>query len=389
MPISQSQGWSRCAPVLAACFLAGCLQGAPARGAALPHAWATGAELVERLRTPLSASWSNLPLSRALASLAATQRVAVVLDRRIDPGQPITLVISQQPLAAALAMIARRVNAGYSQLGPVAYLGPPHAAGRLRTLAALHLEDTRVLPPAAARKFLVIRDWAWDDLAEPRSLVNQLAAEAGIKIESADKIPHDLWPAAHWPPLTWIDRLTLLTAQFDLTFRVDKTGGRVELVAVPEKVAIARTYRAGRDASAVARRWAKAVPAAKVAIEQNAIRVEGLVEDHELVERRLRGTPNERTTVTAGQEVYQLSVEKAALAQVVEQLAGRLSLRFEWDRPAIDAAGISVDQLVSVKVQNVGLDDLIRAILKDTGLAFRREAQTVTIFPAPAGKASP
>ena len=163
---------------------------------------------------------------------------------------------------------------------------------------------------------------------------------------------------------------------------MDKTGRRAQLVAAPATVAITRNYRAGADAAAVARRWAKALPDARVVVDKNRIRIEGLVEDHEAAQQRLRGKPMDQTTVTAGKEVYQLSVENAALDQVVGQVAERLNLEFDWDRAAIDAAGIATDQLITVKVQDASLDELVRAVLVGTGLAFRRDDRKVSLYPA-------
>src|SRR5262249_16044144 len=118
-----------------------------------------------------------------------------------------------------------------------------------------------------------------------------------------------------------------------------------------------------------------------VNVEGTTIRVEGTWEEHEQVEQRLRGTPTRKTTVTAGAEQYQLSVQSAALSKVVDQLAGRLGLTFDWDHAAIDAANISVDQLISLKVHYVSLDELLQAVFKDTGLSFRCEDRKVSIFP--------
>jgi hypothetical protein len=198
-----------------------------------------------------------------------------------------------------------------------------------------------------------------------------------------------LWPAADLPPLTWIDRLTLLTAQFDLTFHIQENGQEVELLPAPAKPVLSRTYQAGRDAKSVAKRWAKALPQAQVAIEGNKLRLDGSWEDHEFVEQRLRGAPTQRTTVTAGKEVYQLSIENTALSRVVQQLGQRLNLEFQWDRAAIDAAGIAVDQMISVKVRNASLDELMRSVLAGTGLTFRRKDRAISIYPAEPQKTEP
>jgi hypothetical protein len=355
-------------------------------GAHAQSGWLTGPALDRQLAAPVTMSLVKVPLSRALKSIRTAQHLATVLDRRVDPDQEVQLALTREPLRTGLRRLADQLRIGYCQLGPIAYFGPASTAGRLRTLAALRLEDARTLSPAASRKFLQLRSSHWEDLAEPRSLVEALAEEARVALVGAEKIPHDLWPAADLPPLTWIDRLTLIAAQFDLTFQFDKAGGQVELIKMPDKVVLARTYQATRQADTLAKRWAKALPTAHVTVEDQKIRVEGSLEDHEVVEQRLRGTPTQRTTVALGKEVYQLTVEQTALAQVLEQLAQRLSLEFQWDQKIIERADISMDQLISVKVQDVTLDELLGAVLTGTGLTFRHEDRAISIYPVEPAK---
>src|SRR5262249_28482908 len=155
--------------------------------------------------------------------------------------------------------------------------------------------------------------------------------DGGIAIDGKDVIPHDLWRAADLPQLSWVDRLTLVLAQFDKTFRIESSGTRVQIVPAPKKVSLVRTYQAGKQAKAVAKRWATALPKAQVTVEGESVRVAGTAEDHHFVEHRLRGAPTRKTTITQGQEVYQLKVNEAALSQIAAQLAERLHLQFEWD----------------------------------------------------------
>ena len=66
--------------------------------------------------------------------------------------------------------------------------------------------------------------------------------ECHIEIQGTDRIPHDLWAAGDLPPLNLTDRLTLVAAQFDLTFAIDPTGESVSLVEMPATVEISRSY---------------------------------------------------------------------------------------------------------------------------------------------------
>lgn len=367
----------------AACALLACLIDVtltPRAHAADPSGWATGPTLEQKLAAPLSVGWQGAPLARALAGLAEAQQVAVLRDRRIDPNQSVQLTIDHQPLSKALTMIAEQLKLGYAQFGPVAYLGPPHVTARLRTLAAMRLEDARPLPADISAKFLLQRNWHWPMLAEPRKLLDELAAEAGVEIVNPERIPHDLWPEVDLPPLSWLDRLTLLAAQFDLTFRLSEDGRRVELIAIPDDVSIARTYAGGRSARGLVRKWSKDLPAAKITVAGDEVLVVAAVEDHEWIERKQSGTPTRKpTAVAAGKEMYQLSVENTALDKLVDQLAQRLGLTFRWDRAATTAAGITSDQLVTVKVENADLDALLKAVFADTGLAFRRQGRTIIV----------
>ncbi len=344
--------------------------------------WLSGPGLEQKLAAPLSIVWQGVPLWQALGNLSRTHRVAIVLDRRVDPDQTVHLAIDNLPLAEVFERIAEHLNLGYCQFGPVAYIGPPATARQVRTLAALRLEEARRLPAGAQQKLLTARKWHWDELAEPRQLVGQLAAEAGVRLAGADRIPHDLWPQTDLPPLAWIDRLSLVAAQFGLTCHLADNGRTVELVPVPADARLARTYPGGPNAQAVAQRWAGDLPDAAIKMDNGQIRVLARLEDHEWIEARMRGPGERKTTVPAGKQVYTLTAEDAALDKLVAQLAQRLHLDFRWDRAATEAAGIESNQLVSISVEQADLDELLRAVFAKTGLEFHRQGQTVVVQPA-------
>lgn len=348
--------------------------------AAEPVNWRTDRELEQQLETPLKVSWERTPLARAIEGVAASQRVAIVRDRRIDPTQEITLAINSEPLRAGLTKIAAHCQAGYTQVGSVAYLGPPHVAARIASLAALRADEARQLPPEAREKLLLLRTWQWSAAAEPRSLLADLAAEAGVLIVNPQLIPHDLWPAADLPLLRWVDRLTLLAAQFDLTFTIQDQGRRIELANMPDQVLVARNYAGGRNARGLVHRWQRELPRAKFEVDGEEIRVLASMEDHEQLERRLQGAPARKSTVTRGPQVYTLTVEKTALDRLIdEKLAPGLGLEFSWDRAATTAAGIASNQLVSLQVKDATLDELLAAVFQNTGLQARRQGKRVIV----------
>jgi hypothetical protein len=66
---------------------------------------------------------------------------------------------------------------------------------------------------------------------------------------------------------------------------------------------------------------------------------------------------------------------------VLQQLAKQRGWTIEIDEAAIRAAGLSLDQRVSVAVQQVDEDALLKAILQPADLEFEREGEKVKVFP--------
>ena len=271
-----------------------------------------------------------------------------MLDRRVDPGQRVELTISDTRLEAALESIARHCGLGMSRVGPVVFIGTPQAASQARALAALRTDDVRRLPPAAQRRWSQLRGMVWDELAVPGELLEQLARESKIEIAGLDRIPHDLWPAGDLPTMLLVDRLTLITVQFGLTFEIAGDGGRATIVPIPADLPEAS---GGQD------RIARPVPPIK--------------------------RPPSGPAVNLSQvRIDKFSVQEKPVGQVLKQLADRLNLDLQIDQQAIEQAGISLEQRVSVSVEKVTIDELFREVLKSTPLSFRRTQRTIVVTPA-------
>ena len=72
------------------------------------------------------------------STLSARDReIAILLDRRIDPGLKLTLQLKNVRLRELLGVIATEADAAVSFLDNVVYIGPPETAARLRTVVEL------------------------------------------------------------------------------------------------------------------------------------------------------------------------------------------------------------------------------------------------------------
>lgn len=310
--------------------------------------WTTGPVLEQRLKQAVDVRWSGKPLRDAIASLSQTQQVAVLIDRRVDPGQKLDLAINGSPMETVLQTIADRCGASVSQLGSVVYLGPTPVAQQLPAVAAGFEKMVRQQPKTVQRKFSTLKATTWEDLATPRGLLEQLAVQNGLEIIGLERVPHDLWAAADLPPLSLVDRLTLIAVQFDLTFAVAEGGAKLELVPIPENLRPLPVKRKGVS---------QPRPTSKSSAADSSASIE-----------RVR--------------VERMSVQAKPLGGVLRQMAEQLGLELRIDEKAIQEAGISLDQPVSAKVENATVDELLLALLQSTGLKFQRHQRVVEIMPA-------
>jgi hypothetical protein len=359
--------------------------------------WRTGRDLEKILEKNIGGAglaWSGQTLRDALTNLSRSPgyRVAMVLDRRIDPGTRLELAMGDVPFEDALSRIASAAGADYCQVANVIYFGPSSITRRLRTVSEIRKQDLRALPLANAKRFNIYKPLAWDDLAEPRELLKALAAEAGATIENLDAVPHDLWAAADSPLLSLPDRLTLVAGQFDLTYEVDTDGTTLRLVPIPDRVTIKRSYPVGQNAAEVVEKLSGAFGDCKFAVNGTRIEVEGRVEDQLEIVQALAGKPIKKPVADDAAATGEVNLDRLRIESFVatnQQLGGllkevarRLKMEAEFDGPALVAAKISVDRTVSIEFKSGTVKEFLEALTKPYGLAYEIRDKKLLIRPA-------
>jgi len=342
----------------------------------------TGAQFDRQMQQVVGASWSGVPLREAIRNFCGAQRVAVLLDRRVDPGQELRLVAADLPLRRALERIATDRGLGMTLVGPVVYFGPAEVTAKLRTLAALRDEEVRRLPPAAQRKFLLPEPFKWDDFATPRELLEGLAREAGLRLARLEQVPHDLWAGAELPPISLVERLTLVAVQFDLTFAVSPSGDAIALVPLPDEIGLVRSYPGGSRPQQVAEKYAALAPDARIKVVGSTVWVKGLLEDHERLSGTRRTTPPPDRHPTGGPaetRIERFRVAEEPVGAVLKDVCRRLGLQLAIDEESLKAAGVSLDDRVSVQVEKATVDELLEAIVRDTPLTVQRRANIIEV----------
>lgn len=361
------------------CWILGCCLGWGTVGAAEPAAvrvaWKTGPAFRQQLEAPLGVTWAHNPLRQALQNLARDRQVAILLDRRVDPDQAIDFTSNDQPLEAMLQQLAASLGIGVSYVSDVVYLGPPDTAAVLATVAAQRRDEAARLPDAQRRGWLQPSAAAWTELSTPRELLQRLAQSQGTKLANPETIPHDLWPAQDFPPLVPPDQLSLILAGFSQTFQWDDEGRTLRFIDMPKRPQYEREYALPGEPTQVLSQLRTQFPEVAVQLNGRRVRVQGLYEDHERLERFLRGDRVTKRTVVSGEKRFSLNVQNQPLGSVLRALRDGLKLQIEFAPGAQD----QLKTLVTFQTKDVTLDELLEAALEPAGLRFQWREKTLFV----------
>ncbi|MCS7305606.1 MAG: STN domain-containing protein [Thermoguttaceae bacterium] len=375
--------------------------------------WLNGEAAYRRLRESIGSAgilWKQTPLREVLEGLAQTSGIAFLLDRRVDPGQLVDIQVENCSLLEAFAAIARHRDLAVCLVGPVVYVGPPAVAQRLNTLIAMAEQHVQDFPLEIQARFFEEKSLAWADLSTPQEILTDLATSAGFQLAEMQRLPHDLWARASLPPLSLVRRLCLVLQQFDLTFQLQPNGREIALVPLPERIALVRSYPAGGKPEERLRQIAQLAPATELRLSGGKIWVRGRLEDHyriALVMEPLRHSPDlflelqellERSSkpdpkvakpsfstvpkVPIDQiRIESLQIRNKPLQEVLEVLSQRLGLEFRIPTETLQQAGVSLDQHISLEVQQASVDELLKKIFQPLGLRFSRRQRVVEVRP--------
>lgn len=329
--------------------------------------WKTNGDFERQLGSRIGFEWKANPVRAGIQGIAANQSIAIWLDRRVDPGFEVDLLVQDATLAEGLRRIAGSVGGGVSYVGAVAYIGSPQVAQRLATLAALRRDDVKRLPTAARSKFAASNSWTWPQLSEPKELLAQVANAVNVRVVNPDLVPHDLWAAGDWPAMPVTDHLTLLLAGFDLHFEIARDGSAIRLIAMPDEVTIERSYSPGSTLNAVADRISAALPGVTFKKLGARLVVSGTYEQHQDVARLIRGEPITPQPQTGGERLFDLRVENEPIGGIVKAVASREKLEVKADSAVLSL----LKRRVSFDVKQLSLEELLKRTLAETDVAFQ------------------
>jgi hypothetical protein len=323
-------------------------------------------------------TWAEKPLRGALERLVETQRVAIMLDRRIDPEQKLDISGNNISLENFVGTIARKQQAGVCQVGSVLYVGPTATTEILPTVVATLEDKAQNLPGDGKKRLLKRTAWNWPRLSTPRSLIDELEQDYAIQIQGKEHVPHDLWPATTLPPLNFVEKLSLVLAGFHVSFELAANDKAVRIIAMPKEASLVRSYSPRGDVQQLATQLAAQFPQANIRAEGKQIVVDGRWEVHDSVARLISG---ERVRATpppiAGMKKFTLTVENKPVGGVMRALGTQLGKTVTFDDVKVQRR---LTEEISLNLKDASLEELLRSVLTPANLQFEITGETIRVF---------
>lgn len=345
--------------------------------------WRTEADLEKQLQSTFDLTWEEVPLRDGLVRLGQTQRIAIFLDRRVDPDQTIKMAFSNERLELGLQRIAAQLGIGMARVGDVIYLGPQETASRLPTVAELQSQFAKSSGYPETLKLLDRKKYRWPKLSTPEEILTDVATSHGMRWNNLDiVIKHDLWPAVDFPPMKTTEYLSLVLAGYHASYRFNKAddGVELQLVSIPDELSLTRVYPYAGNHDEAIEKIKQLFPDTKVQSDgKRKLAVTGPQQVQEQVSKLLRGSTARNTVVMPGEKRYTLNVEQLPLGPVLNALEQQLGMEFELP----DEMEEALTQRVSFSVKTVGMTGLLDAVFKDTDFSYEIQEKKIMVTKKP------
>ena len=350
----------------------------------------TGPRFQAEIDRTLSASWANVELRDLLQTIGDERRVAILLDRRIDPTVQLPLNLTNSSLREGVRDLARLIGADISVAEPVVYVGPPAATLRLRTLIELQSSELRSressIPEKRRIELAARHTVTWQDLDSPVEIVQRIADRYRLTIGHLDQLPHDLWVANTLPSVSAAEALSLVLIQFDLTFAWTGAGQGIELVSAPERPVIEKRHRVkGRTAAEALKLVQQYGPNLEAKVDGSDLVVRGLLENHEAVAAMVGGSATKKPDAATGikpikQRLFTLKIDRVPVRVLMQKLE-ESEIVFEYDAEQLVAAGIDLDKPIKLEVEKAAAADFFKAVFDPLRLTVEIDNLTVKLKP--------
>lgn len=346
-----------------------------------------GSAFVRELDKPLSIDRERAELRPLLDRLAEDRRIAIVLDRRVDPGMTIAARFPPATVRDTIDAIARQADAVVRIVGDTVVVGPESGIGRLRTVCILRgLEFDALADVPGRRRFALAatHSLAWDDLDRPADLVERIAQRAELTVAGLEQVPHDLWARGAIVEMTATEALSWVLGQYDLTFEWTGVADGIRIVPLSGVVAVTKEHPVRRiDADEALQRVRARFPDLEVRIDGKTLVATGLIEQQDAIARIAQGeNPDAPRRAVQFESLAKRRITLRVVRKPASAVLAKLQesgVDIQIDDAALRAADVDLDQKISLEVKQATIEAVLEAICRPVGASYSVDGETVHI----------
>ena len=336
--------------------------------------WHTGRDLDLFNRASVSADWTQAKRRERLLEFAKQQKVAVFVDRRVDPNNLINFGKANCTVEQFYWAFAEDQNLGVCKLDDVYYFGPIQTAIPLRILwESLAKENSRL------KKSVV--NWSAKKAIKtaspviPAAHLNSLALQSGFKITNPEAIPHDVWAGIDLPPMSIDEHVAIFLVGFNKWFERSADGTRLTIVDIPNLTDGRIAFSNVKNAKDVAKQLKSDFTKLRIRRSSKTITVTGSVSDLADLRRKLISLQVAEQSELSDR-TFSLKIPRAPRINVLKKLTEQTGLKLITD----DASQDKLKEAIGLEVKDATLSELVKATLDGSGLKFELSDSDLRIY---------
>ena len=305
-----------------------------------------------------------------LQSISRSQKLRIILDRRIDPATVIKCQAQNESVRTLLQKLTSMANVAFCEIRGNIYVGPKATCHWLASLCELQQQSLkeRLSSNATqldAKRLLTASDFQWEYLSDPTDLIESLVTSCGLSVSNPNLLKHDRWNENGLSNLPISQKLTILLAGFGLTFEWNIANKSIELRPFPSSVVLKTTIQKSLSKSNLDK-IKSALPDLKITSSDGTLIAEGRYEDIDRLKRLLAGERVSTSTTSTSENRFTLSVPKAPTKDLLEAVANSRKLTLTASPEATELW----TKQIGVDVKEVTLEELLDVITKACGLKW-------------------
>lgn len=297
----------------------------------------SGKKLDRKILQEFSVWWRDGELRDRLMAFSNSEKIAIMLDRRVDPSTLMNVGIEKRTVEQIFWRVSEAAEIGVCRIEDCYYFGPVDTVVALPVALESLSRQAKKVSRRSAVKWTVKRPVRTGQIVATKELIKAIASKHGFTINGLQELPHDLWFSVSLPPTSVLGQMQLMLAGFGKTFKINPDGKSITIIDFPETKSAKRVF-------AVAKR------------PENSKELAAKFEDLRISFRS--------KSVTAIGPPRQLALLKATLVNQTKSVAGqeeRFSLDTEADRLTI-LRTIAQTAKVELKLDSVDPADLAERI---------------------------